>query len=58
MTTELKKKNVSGIDEQLWYQMKAQAALEHKTLTQWLQEAVREKLARAGATHQAGHPGA
>jgi len=39
-------KGIRGLDPELYKQAKARAALEGKTLGQWINEAIREKLAK------------
>ena len=40
----MQSKGIRGLDPELYRQAKAQAALEGKTIGQWLNEAIREKL--------------
>ena len=44
--TDAKVKMLRNPDETLWRQVKAQAALDGVTLTQWVEEAVKIRLAK------------
>ena len=44
--TDNKVKMLRNTDEPLWRQVKAQAALDGVTLTQWVEEAIRIRLAK------------
>jgi len=46
VTSENRSKVLRNPDEILWRQVKAQAALEGVTLTQWVEEAIKIRLAK------------
>ena len=46
INTDSKVKMLRNPDETLWRQVKAQAALDGVTLTQWVEEAIRIRLAQ------------
>ncbi len=47
VTSESRSKVLRNPDEILWRQVKAQAALESVTLTQWVEEAIKIRLAKS-----------